>query len=54
MSFVDPASSWYHALVPVIIYVISYNIGPRYNGTRLQPNDAKSTQEDENIAHVWP
>ena len=35
MSFVDPASDWYSASVPVIIYVISYNNGPRYNGTRL-------------------
>ena len=29
VSFVDPASDWYHAPVPVIIYVISYNIGPQ-------------------------
>ena len=35
VSFVDPGSDWYSASVPVIIYVISYNIGPRYNGTRL-------------------
>ena len=34
-SFVDPASDWYSASVPVIIHVISYNIGPRYNGTWL-------------------
>ena len=31
----DPASDWYSVLVPVIMYVISYNIGPRYNGTRM-------------------
>ena len=35
MSFVDPVSDWYSASVPVFIYVISYNIGPRYNGTQL-------------------
>ena len=29
------ATRWYSASVPVIIHVISYNIGPRYNGTRL-------------------
>ena len=28
VSFVDPASDWYSAWVPVIIYVISYSIGP--------------------------
>ena len=33
--FVDPASDRYSAWVPVIIYLISYSIGPRYNGTRL-------------------
>ena len=35
MSFVDPAFDWYSAPVPAIIYVISYNIVPRYNGTPL-------------------
>ena len=35
VSFVDPASDWYSATVAVIILVISYNNGPRYNGTRL-------------------
>ena len=35
VSFVDPASDRYFATVPVVIYAISYNIGPRYNGTRL-------------------
>ena len=35
VSFVDPASDWYSASVPVIINVTSYNIGPHYNGTRL-------------------
>ena len=34
-SFVDQVSDWYSASVPVIIYVISHNIGQRYNGTRL-------------------
>ena len=29
MSFVDPSSDWYSASVPVIIYVISCNIGLR-------------------------
>ena len=33
MSFVDLASDWYSASVPVIIFVISYNIGPCYKGT---------------------
>ena len=35
VSFVDPASDWHSASVPVIIYVISYNIGQRYYGTPL-------------------
>ena len=35
VSFVDPAFDWYSASVPVIIYVISYHIGLRYDGTRL-------------------
>ena len=35
VSFVDPASDRYSAWVHVIIYVIFYNIGLRYNGTRL-------------------
>ena len=35
VSFLNPASHWYCASVPVIIYVISYNFGLRYNGTRL-------------------
>ena len=35
VSFVDPASDSYSASVPIIIHVISCNIGPLYNGTRL-------------------
>ena len=35
LSSVDPASDWYSASVPAIIYAISYNIEPRYDGTRL-------------------
>ena len=31
---IDPASYRYSALVPVVIYVISYNFGPSFNGTR--------------------
>ena len=31
----DPATDWYSVSVPLIIHIISYNIGPRYNGTRL-------------------
>ena len=33
--FVDPASDFYSASVLVIVYVISYNIGPCYNSTHL-------------------
>ena len=33
--FVGPASDWHSVSVPVIIYVISYNIGLRYNSIRL-------------------
>ena len=33
--FVDPASDWYSVSVPIVIYVISYDIGPRYYGTWL-------------------
>ena len=43
VSFVDPASDWYSTSIPLIIYVMSYNIGPRYNGTRLYK-----------IIHVFP
>ena len=35
VSFVDSQSDSYSASVPVIIHVISYNIGPHYNGIRL-------------------
>ena len=35
VSFMDPASDWYSALVPVIIYAVSYNIGPCHNDTEL-------------------
>ena len=36
VSFVDPAfNDWYSVWVSVMIYVISYNIGPHYNGTRV-------------------
>ena len=35
VALVAPASDWYSAALLVIIYVISYNIGPRDNGTRL-------------------
>ena len=35
VSFMDPASDWYSAAPPVIIYVISSNIGPGYNDTLL-------------------
>ena len=35
VSFVDPASNWYSASVPLITYEMSYTTGQRYNGTRL-------------------
>ena len=35
VSFVDPASDWYSASLLVIKYLMSYDIGPRYNATRL-------------------
>ena len=35
VSLVDPASDWYFASVSAIINEISYNIGSRYNCTRL-------------------
>ena len=35
VSFLYQASDWYSASVPVIVYIIYYNIGSRYNGTRL-------------------
>ena len=35
MSFVEGRSDWHPATVPVIINVLSYNIGPLYNVTRL-------------------
>ena len=33
--FVNQAYGWYFALIPTNIYAISYNIEPRYIGTRL-------------------
>ena len=39
VSFVDPASDWYSASVPVTIYAVSYYIGPRNNGPLLYIND---------------
>ena len=33
--FVDPACDWSFAPVPIIIHVISYNVGPRYHGTQI-------------------
>ena len=57
VSFVDPASDWYSASVPVIIYVIHYNIGPRYNGTRLWQGDDTMNWSSSNISpyfdQVW-
>ena len=35
VSYVDPAPDWYFASGPVIICVITYNIGPRYHTTWL-------------------
>ena len=35
VSFVNPAFDWYYAWVPVIIYAMSYYIGPSYNSTCL-------------------
>ena len=35
VSYVDPVSDRFSASVPLSIYVISYNIGPQYSGTRL-------------------
>ena len=35
VSFVDPVSDWYSTSIPAFIYVISYDIGQRYNDTRL-------------------
>ena len=39
VSFVDPAFDSYSASISVFINVISYNIEPRYNGTRLYISD---------------
>ena len=44
VSFVVPASYWQSASVPVIIYVISDNVEPRYNGTRLYTNQIELQQ----------
>ena len=40
----DAASDWYSSSVPVIIYVISCKIGPRYNDTRLYVACTHKTQ----------
>ena len=52
MSFVDPASDWYSVSVPVIIDVISYNIGPSYNGTWLY-NGGEDNDHDEDFKCRW-
>ena len=51
VSSVDPSFDWYSASVPVNIYVISYNIGPCYNGTRLYfwADSINSHEHDEFI-----
>ena len=45
VSFVNPTSDWYSALVPVNIYIISYNMGPHYNGTWLYVVLLKTSQQ---------
>ena len=45
----DPAPLWYSASVPVIIYVISYNIGPCYNSTRLYIHGCKGFMSYANL-----
>ena len=42
VSLVNQASGWYSATVPVIICVISCNIGPRYNDTQLYSHHIKN------------
>ena len=54
VSFVDPISDRCSATVPVIIYVISYNIGPRYNGTRLySPRNLYLATNNLQMAILW-
>ena len=57
MPFVDPASGWYSALVPVITYVISYNIGPLCNSTRLYykiiTDMCKSATKHCRLHYIW-
>ena len=58
-----PASDWYSASVPVIIYVIAYNIWPCYNGTwpyieyvtqyYLPDIIATSDREEKELFHTW-
>ena len=56
-AFVYPTSDWYSASVLVIISVISYNIGPRYNGTRLHCHKNASSdslgRDWERTIHSW-
>ena len=55
----DPASDWYSASVPLVIYVISYNIGPPYNDTRLyccllfHPPPQSKCFGNSFYLHVW-
>ena len=59
MAFVDPASDGYFASVSVIIYVMSYNIGPHYNGTwlylffSLTQTDSTPTQIAKPLTLHW-
>ena len=54
VSFVDPASGRYFAWVPVIIYVLFYNIEPRYNGTRLYLETKISKEiRSDNLQFWW-
>ena len=45
MSFADQAVDLYSVSVLVTIYVLSYNIGPRSNGTRLYILDVLNHSE---------
>ena len=52
VSFVVPASDWYSASISIIINVISYNIGPRYNGTRLHVFFLMSSAKYQPFVHA--
>ena len=50
--FVDPAFHWYSASVPVIVYVISHNVGVCYNSTWLYIEFWLFSHKNNVLSHI--